>query len=223
MCGRFVRKINLRDALDIFKAVSVEAELGPAFNISPRQPVAVIVEDGKRKIVSLQWGLIPHWAKDEKIANKLINARAETIAEKPSFRNSFKKFRCLIIADGFYEWQGAGLKKRPFFIFMKDGKPFGMAGLYDRWIDPHGKTVVTCTIVTTDANEFMKPIHHRMPVIIAPADYDQWLNPSFNDIVKLGRLLKPCNPELLAAYEVSVAVNSSQNNSEECIRPLTGK
>jgi putative SOS response-associated peptidase YedK len=220
MCGRFVRKVKLRDALDLFKAASVEAEMEPSFNIAPRQPVAVIMEEGKRKIVPMQWGLIPHWAKDEKIASKLINARAETIAEKPSFRNSFKKFRCLIIADGFYEWQGVGLKKKPFYICMKDGKPFGMAGLFDRWKNPEGKTVVTCTIVTTEANAVMKPIHHRMPVIVDPADYDTWLNPSVGDVKELGRLLKPCDPNLLTAYEVGLAVNLPRNNSEECIRPM---
>jgi putative SOS response-associated peptidase YedK len=220
MCGRFVRKVKLRDAMDIFRAASAETEMEPGFNIAPRQPVAVIMEEGKRKIVPMQWGLIPHWAKNDKIANKLINARAETIAEKPSFRNSFKKFRCLIIADGFYEWQGAGLKKKPFFIRMKDEKPFGMAGLFDRWKDPKGKTIMTCTIVTTEANDLMKPIHHRMPVIVDPADYDLWLSPTVNDTKELGRLLKPCDPTLLEAYEVGLAVNFPKNDSEECIKPL---
>jgi putative SOS response-associated peptidase YedK len=220
MCGRFVRKIKLQEAMEFFKAALLEGELAPSFNIAPRQPVAVIMEDGKRKIVPMQWGLIPHWAKDEKIANNLINARSETIAEKPSFKNSFKKFRCLIIADGFYEWQGTGKNKKPFYICRKDETPFGMAGLFDRWINPQGKTIPTCTIVTTEANEIMKPIHHRMPVIIEPENYDLWLNSHENDTAKLGKLLIPCNPTILKAFEVGLSVNSALNNSENCIRPL---
>jgi putative SOS response-associated peptidase YedK len=220
MCGRFVRKIKLREAVDFFQAALVETELAPSFNIAPRQPIAVIMEDGKRKIVSMQWGLIPHWAKDEKIANNLINARSETIAEKPSFRNSFKKFRCLIIADGFYEWQGTGINKKPFFICRKDEQPFGMAGLFDRWKNAEGKIITTCTIVTTEANEIMKPIHHRMPVIIEPEHYDLWLSPQEIDVAKLAHLLKPCDPQLLKAFEVSVAVNSASHNSEDCILPV---
>jgi putative SOS response-associated peptidase YedK len=220
MCGRFVRKIKLPEAMDFFKAALMETEIEPSFNIAPRQPIAVVMDDGKRKIVAMQWGLIPHWSKDEKIANKLSNARSETIGEKPSFKNSFKKFRCLIIADGFYEWQGTGRKKKPFFICRKDEKPFGIAGLFDKWINPEGKSITTCTIVTTEANEIMKPIHHRMPVIIEPENYDLWLNPHEIDIAKLGKLLKPCNPELLKAYEVGLAVNAAQNTSEDCIAPV---
>jgi putative SOS response-associated peptidase YedK len=220
MCGRFVRKVKLHEAMDFFKAALIEAEMAPSFNIAPRQPVAVIMEDGKRKIVAMQWGLIPHWAKDEKNANKLINARSETIGEKPSFKNSFKKFRCLIIADGFYEWQGTGRNKKPFFICRKDDAPFGMAGLFDRWQNPEGKVITTCTIVTTEANEIMKPIHHRMPVIIDPENYDIWLNPHEVDIAKLGKFLKPCNSDILKAFEVSLAVNSAKNNSDECILPV---
>jgi putative SOS response-associated peptidase YedK len=175
------------------------------------------MEKGERKIVSMQWGLIPHWAKDDKIANKLINARSETIAEKPSFKNSYKKSRCLIIADGFYEWKDTGFKKKPFYICFKNEKPFTMAGLYDKWINSDGKIITTCTIVTTEANEIMQPIHHRMPVIIEPENYDLWLNPAETDISKLGKLLKPCSPELLKTYEVSQLVNSPANNSSECI------
>jgi putative SOS response-associated peptidase YedK len=219
MCGRFVRKTDLREVLNIFKAVLLEADIPPSFNIIPRQPIAVIMEEGKRKIVSMQWGLIPHWAKEDKIANKLINARSETITEKPSFKNSFKKHRCLIIADGFYEWQGAGLSKRPFYFCRKDETPFGMAGLFDKWISPDGKIVTTCTIITTEANEIMKPIHHRMPVIIEPENYDIWLNPIETDTEKLRRFLEPCNPDNLKTFQVSLLVNSPQNNSEDCIRP----
>ena len=220
MCGRFVRKTDIREIGKVFKAAEIDSDLGPSFNIAPRQPIAVIMEKGKRKLVTMQWGLIPHWAKDEAIANKLINARAETIAEKPSFRNAFKKQRCLIIADGFYEWQGMGIQKKPFYIFMKDEKPFAMAGLYENWTNPEGKAVTSCTIVTTEANEFMKPMHHRMPVIIRPSDYDLWLNPMEIDIPKLQKVLVPFDSETMKAYEVSVLANSVANNSEDCIKPV---
>jgi putative SOS response-associated peptidase YedK len=220
MCGRFVQKSNLRDIAPLFKAAIVESEVKASYNITPRQPIAVIMEKGQRKIVTMKWGLIPHWAKDATIANKLINARSETVAEKPSFNDSFKKRRCLIIADGFYEWQGTGLSKKPFYIFMKDEKAFGMAGLYDLWTNPQGEKEITCTIVTTEANEMMKPIHHRMPVILSPGDYDLWLNPTETDAAKVKGMLRPCDPELLKAREVSLLVNSPRNNSENCISPL---
>jgi putative SOS response-associated peptidase YedK len=198
----------------------IESDVQPSYNIAPRQPVAVIMEEGKRKIVTMKWGLIPHWAKDATIADRLINARSETVEEKPSFRDSFKKRRCLIIADGFYEWQGSGLSKKPFFIFMKDERPFGMAGLFDYWTNPEGEKAITCTIVTTEANEIMKPIHHRMPVILAPDDYDLWLNPAETEATKIKALMKPYNAELLMAREVGLLVNNPRNNSEECIAPM---
>jgi len=219
MCGRFVQKADLREAGTLFEAL-VEARQRTNYNVTPRQPVAVIMEDGKRKIVEMSWGLIPHWAKDASIANKLINARSETVAEKPSFRDSFKSRRCLIIADGFYEWQTKDGAKKPFFIFMKDKKPFGMAGLYDHWKDQGGKVITTCTIITTEANEFMKALHHRMPVIINPKDYDQWLDPAEKDASKINALMKPREPGDMDAYEVSTVVNSAGYNSAECIDPV---
>jgi putative SOS response-associated peptidase YedK len=219
MCGRFVQKTDLKEAGKIFEAV-IEAELRPNYNVAPRQPIAVIMEDGMRKIVEMQWGLIPHWAKNPSIANKLINARSETLAEKPSFKESFKSRRCLIIADGFYEWQTKEGIKKPYFIFMKDKKPFGMAGLYDNWKNEEGKTITTCTIVTTEANEFMKSLHHRMPVIIAPEQYDLWLDSAEKDTSKISALMKPWDAKNMDAYEVSQRVNSPVNNSDDCINPI---
>lgn len=219
MCGRFVQKVDLREAAKIFEAI-VEAEQRTNYNVAPRQPIAVIMADGKRKIVEMSWGLIPHWAKDASIANKLINARSETVAEKPSFRESFRSRRCLIIADGFYEWQTRDGVKKPFYIFMKNRKPFGMAGLYDHWKDENGKEITTCTIITTEANEFMKSLHHRMPVIISPNDYDRWLDPAERDASKIGSLMKPWDSNEMGAYEVGALVNSAGYNSAECIDPL---
>jgi putative SOS response-associated peptidase YedK len=220
MCGRFVQKSDLQKIAPLFKAAVVESEVLPSYNITPRQPVAVIMEKGQRKIVTMKWGLIPHWAKDETISNKLINARSETVDEKPSFRDSFKKRRCLIIADGFYEWQGAGLLKKPFFIYMKDEAPFGMAGLFDYWTNAKGEKEITCTIVTTEANEIMIPIHHRMPVILSPKYYDLWLSPDETDTAKIKALLKPLASNLLATRQVSLVVNNPRNNSPECILPM---
>lgn len=220
MCGRFVQIIDLREAGRIFEAI-VEAGLKPNYNVAPRQPVAVIMEDGRRKIVEMQWGLVPHWAKDGSIANKLINARSETIAEKPSFREPFKSRRCLIIADGFYEWQAKDGAKKPWFVFMKDKRPFAMAGLYDRWRNNEGKVITTCTIITTEANEFMKPLHHRMPVIIGPRDYDLWLDPAEKDTAKISALMKPWGAGTMDAHEVSPVVNSPLHNSPDCINGIS--
>lgn len=219
MCGRFVQKVDLREAAKIFDAI-VEGEQKINYNVAPRQPIAVIMEDGKRKIVEMLWGLVPRWAKDASIANKLINARSETVAEKPSFRDSFKSRRCLIIADGFYEWQTKDGIKKPFYIYMKDKKPFGMAGLYDLWKDENGKEITTCTIITTEANEFMKSLHHRMPVIISPENYNHWLDPAERDTSKIGSLMKPWDSNEMDAYEVGILVNSAGYNSAECINPL---
>jgi putative SOS response-associated peptidase YedK len=219
MCGRFVQKSDLRKIAPLFNAAIVESEVQASYNIAPRQPIAVIMEKGKRKIVTMKWGLVPHWAKDETIGNKLINARSETVTEKPSFRDSFKKRRCLIIADGFYEWQGSGMKKKPFFICMKDGSPFGMAGLYDMWTNASGEKITTCTIITTEANEIMKPIHHRMPVILDGRHYDVWLNVEKTDEAFLKTLLRPCDPDLLKTHGVGLLVNNPRNNSPDCIAP----
>lgn len=219
MCGRFVQKSDLRKIAPLFKAAIVESDVQPSYNIAPSQPIAVVMEKGQRKIVTMKWGLVPHWAKDEDIANKLINARSETLTEKPSFRDSFKKRRCLIIADGFYEWQGAGMGKKPFFICMRDEIPFGMAGLYDVWTNAAGEKITTCAIITAEANEIMKPIHHRMPVILDVKDYDVWLNVEKPADAILQTILRPCESGLLKACAVTLSVNNPRNNSAECIVP----
>jgi putative SOS response-associated peptidase YedK len=218
MCGRFVQKSDLRLIAPLFRA-ALESDVPPSYNITPRNPVAVVMEKGQRKIVTMRWGLVPHWAKDETIGNKLINARSETVTEKPSFKDSFKKRRCLIIADGFYEWQGSGLAKKPFFICMKDDTPFGMAGLYDVWTNPAGEKVTTCTIITTEANEIMKPIHHRMPVILEPKNYDVWLDAEKIADANLQTILRPCDSGMLKAFEVGLEVNNPRNNTEGNIVP----
>ncbi|HKP88069.1 MAG TPA: SOS response-associated peptidase [Blastocatellia bacterium] len=220
MCGRFTRSQSVPAIAQEFGVSEVSFDLGPSYNIAPTQKVAVIISDGVRQLVPVRWGLVPSWAKDISVGNKLINARAETITEKASFRNAFKKRRCLVVADGFYEWQNLGGTKRPMYIRLKSGKPFGFAGLYEVWNPPEGEKLTTCAIVTTEANELMKPIHERMPVIIPRESEDEWLDSSAADHDALLQLLKPYAADEMEAYPVSKQVNSPRNNSPECIKRL---
>ena len=218
MCGRFVRKSDLRKVAEHFTVDVLEALLPPSYNVAPRQPTAVIMEDGKRKIVSMQWGLVPSWSKDPKIGYKMINARAETIHEKPSYKNAFIHRRCLIIADGFYEWITQGKTKTPLYIYLENQEPFAMAGIYELWKSETGEVHKTCSIITTEANAFMKQIHHRMPVILDKKDHDAWLAPDYDE-QRLRSLLKPYTG-LMKCHEVTTLVNSPSHDSEECIRPM---
>ncbi len=170
----------------------------------------------------LRWGLIPSWAKDSKIGAHCINAKAETVAEKPAFRMAFKERRCLVLADGFYEWQMQGKRKQPMWIGLKAKTPFAFAGLWEYWQPPEGALLETCTIITTEANAFMQPIHTRMPVILAPSSYDQWLDPGFADVAALTAFLRPCPNEDLMAYPVSTLVNNPRNDVRQCLEPLAG-
>jgi putative SOS response-associated peptidase YedK len=222
MCGRFTQPAASKETLaDLFQ-LSDPPGLLPLFNIAPTQPVAAVrlnLERGQRELVTLRWGLIPSWADDPKIGYKMINARAETAATKPSFRAAFKSRRCLIAADGYYEWQKLDGKKQPYYIYMKGGKLFAFAGLWERWSPPDGEAVESCTILTTDANEFTKPIHNRMPVIVDPADFGHWLDPAEKpDALQI--LLRPFPPERMDAYPVSTFVNNVRSKGPQCIEPL---
>jgi putative SOS response-associated peptidase YedK len=214
MCGRFTQSQSVPRIAQEFGVAEISCDLGPSYNIAPTQKVAVVITDGVKKLVPVRWGLVPSWAKDITVGSKMINARAETITEKASYRNAFKKRRCLVVADGFYEWQNVGDSKRPVYIRLKSGKPFGFAGLYEVWKSPEGEEVTTCTIITTEANELMSPIHARMPVIIPRQDEDLWLSPETKDP---SRLLKPYPAEQMEAYPVSKRVNSPKSNSPLCI------
>jgi putative SOS response-associated peptidase YedK len=192
MCGRFVLITTLNV---IQKNFDVQENLGsfnPSWNITPGQSIPVIVRHkSKNSLILLQWGLIPYWAKDQSIGNRMFNARAETIDQKPSFRSAFKKRRCLIIADGFYEWKAEGKQKIPLYFYLKSGKSFGFAGLYEIWISPDGKQINTCTVITTAPNELIQPIHDRMPVIV-PKDMEQiWIDNEKHDKAALFSILKP--------------------------------
>ena len=222
MCGRFTLfepdKILAREF-----GVSGIPLLSPRYNIGPSQPVAAVraaPAGTGREPALLRWGLIPSWSKDPAIGNRLINARAETASQKPSFRNAFNRRRCLIPASGFYEWQRRELRKQPFYIRMHDGRPFAFAGLWDRWESPDKGVIESCTILTTATNALLAPIHDRMPVILPPGKYDRWLDPSLQDPDSLAPLLVPFPPEDMIAFPVSPRVNAPSTDDEGCIAPL---
>ncbi len=217
MCGRFVRAVSIEDIADEFGADKPSFDLSPSYNIAPSQEIAIVMKGEQKSLALCKWGLIPSWAKDPKIGYKMINARAETVAEKPSFRSSFKKHRILIPASGFYEWKKDGKSKAPFHITLKSGKPFGFAGLLSIWTSPEKKQIYTCTIITTGANVLLQKIHDRMPVIIQKKDEDLWLDPAVQNTQTLLSLLKPYPSHNMGSYAVSPMVNSPANNSPECI------
>ncbi len=224
MCGRFTLTLDGVALQQAFPQFRIPASLAPRYNIAPTQPVAVVPNDGQRRVDFFLWGLIPAWAKDPRIGNRLINARAETAAQKPSFRAPFRRRRCLILADGFYEWQrapGGKGPKQPYRILLRDGRPFAFAGLWERWQAPDGSEIYSCTILTTQANPLVAQVHDRMPVILAPEDYDRWLTPGEAAPEVLQPLLRPFPADAMTLYPVSSRVNSPQRDDPDCIRPLT--
>jgi putative SOS response-associated peptidase YedK len=221
MCGRF----ELHSAFGVIAklfGLSGEAFALPAgYNIAPGSDIAIVVnEGGQNRLALCRWGFVPSWGKELNDGYRMINARAETVAEKPSFRQAFHRHRCLVVADGFYEWKNEGGKKQPVYVHLKSGEPFGMAGLFNHWTSPEGKQVCTTTIITTDANETLKPVHNRMPVIVARDAAGIWLDPAVQDTDKLLPVLKPCPDDALELYEVSTKVNSPKNDSKELIERL---
>jgi len=219
MCGRYTLRTPVDVLAEGFEIEEHPSSITPNYNTAPTQEVASVVEeDDKRKLEMFHWGLIPSWAKDPAIGNKMINARAETVSEKPSFRKAFKVRRCLILADGFYEWQKTDNGKQPYHIRMQDGSPFAFAGLWEVW-DKYGEEIRSCTIITTDANDLMSEIHHRMPVILHPEDYSLWLDPDFDEKEALTSLLKPYPADAMEAYSVSRRVNKPSNNEPSVLEP----
>jgi len=191
MCGRFVLLTDLSVIAETFDIEEVACDYQRGNNISPGQLVTAVVHDGKNRLVNFRWGLIPSWAKDPSIGRRMFNARAETVSEKPSFRSAFKRRRCLIVADGFYEWQKLQKGKKPFYFSLKSGRPFGFAGLYESWQSPGHQQIQTCTIVTTDSNTLITPVHDRMPVILPHESASIWINPENQNKEELLSLLKP--------------------------------
>ena len=221
MCGRFTLTINPDELQQQFGlSEAPPAQLAPRYNIAPTQAVAVIANNSNRKLELFQWGLIPSWAKDPKIGSKMINARAETLAEKPSFRTALKRRRCLVVADGFYEWKKTGSGKTPMYIQLKDGQPFGFAGLWEAWQSPEDGLIKTCTIITTTPNELLAGIHDRMPVILPREAYDVWLAPEELPAVETLPLLQPYDGAQMRVRPVSTLVNSPAVDSAELIQPV---
>ncbi|HBU81787.1 MAG TPA: SOS response-associated peptidase [Paenibacillus sp.] len=222
MCGRFTITDPIEEIMDRYYASIAEGfEYKPNYNAAPMQFIPTIIgsKDGNR-LGSLRWGLVPNWAKDEKIGNKMINARAETLTEKPAFKRLLSSKRCIIPCSGFYEWKKDGSVKQPMRILMKDDSIFSLAGLYDTWIDPEGKKLSTCTIITTEPNRLMADIHDRMPVILRPQDEADWLNKEL-DKESVLRLLSPYEADEMIAYKVDSAVGNVRNNNEELIKEVS--
>ena len=192
----------------------------PRYNVAPTQTVIVVNDDGSRHLTEMRWRLIPSWAKDPVIGNRMINARGETVATKPAFRAALRRRRCLIPADGFYEWQQQGRRKQPVYITLKTREPFSFAGLCESWTSPDGEEIKTCTIITTEANALLKPIHDRMPVILTKEAERVWLDPAIQDTERLLSLLVPYPAEEMEAYPVSTRVNNPRSDGPESIEPL---
>lgn len=217
MCGRFTSLLSPELLAAIYEIFGLP-ESTPRYNIAPSQPVSIVRQNvaGQRELATVKWGLIPSWAKDPSIGHSLINARGETVAEKPSFRAAFKHRRCIIPASGFYEWVAVGGAKQPWYIKGYEDRPLSLAGLWEHWPSPDGSVIETCSIITTTANELMAPIHDRMPVILPTKSIATWLDDNAKpDDVK--DLLRPCASEMLATYTVSNLVNNPKFDSPACI------
>ncbi|MBS1796143.1 MAG: SOS response-associated peptidase [Acidobacteria bacterium] len=224
MCGRFASRAKPEEVEREFKVGKLNPKIfEPRYNIAPTQTIAAVIESGGARIAGLlRWGLIPAWAKDDSMAARMINARAETLAEKPSFRSAFRARRCIVPASGFYEWakKGAGAKQ-PFYFYLKDKDLFGFAGLWEEWLDKAtGELVETCTIITTEANAVLEPVHDRMPVILKPENYDEWLDEDEKDTKRLGKLLVPYPAAEMSSHPVSRAVNSPAHDSPDLIKAV---
>lgn len=222
MCGRFTQTASASVIAQQF-GVAAPPWLTARYNIAPSQPVAVVrlaPGTAARELALLRWGLIPSWAKDPKIGVQCINAKAETVAEKPSFRAAFKARRCLVPATGFYEWQMQGGVKLPMWIGLKSRQPFAFAGLWEQWQSPDGEGIESCTILTTEPNELLQPIHNRMPVILPSASYAQWLDHTIKQAASLVALLHPYPSGELEAYPVSTLMNNPRHDAPDCLDPV---
>jgi putative SOS response-associated peptidase YedK len=224
MCGRFTLRASPKVIAEQF-ALFEMPDFAARFNIAPSQAVPIVrLRPGeatpRRELVLVHWGLIPPWAEDPSIGNRLINARAETAGEKPAFRKAMRERRCLVVADGFYEWQGRGRNKRPYLIRLHGDRPFGFGGLWESWEGPDHRRIESCTVLTTDANDVVRPIHDRMPVIVAPEDYGRWLDPTVHDPRELAELLRPFPSPSMEAIPVSTRVNSPAHDDPACVGPL---
>lgn len=220
MCGRFTLRANVEVIAQQFSLFELP-ELHPRFNVAPTQPVlAIRCVDAQRTAEMLHWGLVPPWASDPRVGTRMINARIETVAEKPAFRAAVRRRRCLVVADGFYEWQASGRAKQPFFIRRSDDQPFGIAGIWECWEGAGHSYLESVCLLTRAANSLVAPIHDRMPVMVDQADYEEWLDPTCEDARKALALCLKAPPGVLVATPVSTIVNRPENDRAECILPL---
>ena len=222
MCGRYTLTSNLDELQASFKFEARDLEYRPRFNIAPTQQSLVVTNDGSRTGEYMRWGLLPFWAKDAKAGARMINAVGETASAKPAFRAAFRKRRCLILANGFFEWRKEGKARIPNYFFSTDHAPLSFAGLWETWKSPDGEHIKSFTILTTKANQLIQPIHDRMPVILSGETQALWLDPLTEDTEILGKLLTPAPDEDLDVYQVSNLVNSPKNNGPECIQQVAG-
>jgi putative SOS response-associated peptidase YedK len=221
VCGRFTLRASPEAVAEHF-GLDEPPELSARYNIAPGQDLATIRAAGggeSRQLTTCNWGLVPGWAKAPSIGHRMINARAETVAEKPAFRSAFRRRRCLIPADGFYEWASGPAPKQPYHIARKDRALFGFAGLWEMWRSQDGRELQSCTIVTTRANATLQGVHARMPVILDPSDYAPWLDPAVADVERLRELLAPCPESWLVLQTVGLRVNDPRNDDPECAAP----
>jgi len=221
MCGRFTLRASPRELVEMFELFR-EPELVPRYNIAPTQQVAAVRRGERgRELTLLHWGLVPSWSKDPRMGARMINARSETVAEKPSFRSAFRRRRCLIPANGFYEWKKLGSRaKQPVLITLEDDLPFAFAGLWEHWHGPDRTEMESCTIITTEANELLREVHDRMPVILPARDYNRWLDPRTDQREEIEPLLVPYPADAMKYHPVSTLVNNPRNEAPECIEPL---
>ncbi len=223
MCGRFTLTATPERLRERFALDAMPEAMSPRYNIAPSQDVLAIANRAPRAVHPLRWGLVPSWAKDAAIGHRMINARAETLAERPAFRSALARRRCLVPADGFYEWRRQGkTKKQPFHVRARDGAPLAFAGLWELWRGPDGIALGSCAIITTAANALLAPIHDRMPAILPPAAFSAWLDPSERPADALTPLLVACPDEWLEAFPVSTHVNSPAHEDPACLTPLDG-
>ncbi len=220
MCGRFTLTTEISELQKAFPWVDFPSQMTPRYNIAPSQPVAVISNENPSQIDFFNWGLIPSWAKDPQIGQRLINARAETLDQKPAFRGALRYHRCLILADGFFEWRAEGKQKVPYLIRLRSKAPFAMAGLWDRWQSSDGSEILTCAIITTQANELVQSIHSRMPVILPETAYQRWLEASPAELPLLSKLLQPYPAPEMELFPVSPLVNNPNQDRIECIQAV---
>ena len=222
MCGRFTRKENFQQLAKLLGMLHLP-DLPPHYNIAPSQFITCVrfnPESQDRELVDLKWGFVPSWAHDPSLGHKMINARAETVADKPSFRKAFQERRCIILADGFYEWKRVGQGKQPYYIHFTDNRPFAFAGLWERWEQGNTPSLDSCAILTTTPNILMESLHHRMPVILHPKDYVRWLDPTLHERQSFESILQPFPSTEMEAYPVSTLVNNPRYESRACYQSI---